>query len=173
MKKQLQTCKTLKNSKKELKDWNKELEYLKEEMKEENDFSSALFGGRSAEDDVKTLADAEDMYEDMEDAKEAKGTKQIALYEAVALDMQNFIDILEYYSENEGAFDRLAEAMEEEDEDMAERMDDYRDWKKNAKKGVKKFKKGLKDWNKELEEMKEEQVKGYEYPEIRLDEVTG
>ena len=113
-------------------------------------------GGRSAEEDAKTLADVEDLMEEMSDAKEAKGTKQIALYEAVALDLQNLIDIIDYYIEDEDAFDALVEAMEEEDEDMAERMDDYKDWKKNAKKGVKKFKKGLKDWNKELEEMKEE-----------------
>ena len=113
-------------------------------------------GGRSAEEDAKTLADVEDLMEEMSDAKEAKGTKQIALYEAVALDLQNLIDMLEYYIEDEDAFDALVEAMEEEDEDQAERMDDFKDWKKLIKSQRKNLKKDLKVWNKELEEMKEE-----------------
>ena len=113
-------------------------------------------GGRSAEDDAQAFADVKDLMEDASDAKEAKGTKQIALYEAVALDMQGYIDMVEYYMEDEDAFDALVEALEEEDEDMAERMDDYKDWKKSAKKVLKTFKKNLKEWNKELEEMKED-----------------
>ena len=35
--------------------------------------------GRSAEDDAKTIADVKDLMEKMQDAKKAKGTKQIAL----------------------------------------------------------------------------------------------
>ena len=112
-------------------------------------------GGRSAEDDAKAFADVADLKEGMSDAKEAKGTKQIALYEAAALDMQSYIDMVEYYMEDEDAFDALVKALEEEDDEMAERMDDYKDWKKSAKKVLKIFKKNLKDWNKELEEMKE------------------
>ena len=111
-------------------------------------------GGRSAEEDAKAIADSGDLVEAMSDAKEARGKKQIAQYEAVALDMQNFIDILEYYKEDEDAFDALAEAMEEENEDVAEEMGDYEDFKKIAKKVLKDYKKDLKDWNKELEEMK-------------------
>tara|TARA_B110000090_G_scaffold162830_1_gene179907 strand:- start:45 stop:881 length:837 start_codon:yes stop_codon:yes gene_type:complete len=146
---------------KDLEYWNQELEEIKEEMKEEMkeeyDFSSALFGGRSAEDDAKMMADGvADLREEMVYAKEARGKKQIAAFEAVALDIQSYIDMVEYYIEDEDAFDALVEALEEEDEDMAERMDDYKDWKKNAKKFMKNFKKSLKDWNKELEEMKED-----------------
>ena len=113
-------------------------------------------GGRSAEDDAKAFADVEDLKEGMSDAKEAKGTKQIAAYEAAALDMQSYIDMVEYYMEDEDAFDALVEAMEEEDEDQAERMDDFKDWKKLIKSQRKNLKKDLKVWNKELEEMKEE-----------------
>ena len=47
-------------------------------------------GGRSAEEDAKTMADVGDIYEAMEDAMEANGKKQIAQYEEVALDLQNF-----------------------------------------------------------------------------------
>ena len=114
-------------------------------------------GGRSAEDDAKAIIYGEDdIDEDARDAMEAKGKKQIALYEAVALDLQNYIDMLEYYIEDEDAFDALVEAMKEEDEDLAERMGDNEDFKKEVKKGLKNSKKDLKDWNKELEEMKED-----------------
>ena len=113
-------------------------------------------GGRSAEDDAKAIADSDDIVEAMSDAKEADGKKQIAQYEEVALDLQNLIDIIDYYIEDEDAFDALVEAMEEEDEDEAERMDDFKDWKKLIKSQRKNLKKELKDWNKELEEMKEE-----------------
>ena len=112
--------------------------------------------GRSAEDDAKTIADIADLMEKMQDAKKAKGTKQIGLYEEVAVDLQNYLDMVNYYMEDEGAFDDLVEAMEEEDDDMAERMEDYKDWKKIAKKQVKQMEDKLEEWNEELEEMKED-----------------
>ena len=62
-------------------------------------------GGRSAEEDAKAITDSDDIVEAMREAMEAKGTKQIALYEAVALDLQNLIDIIDYYIEDEDAFD--------------------------------------------------------------------
>ena len=112
--------------------------------------------GRSAEDDAKTIADIDDLMEKIQDAREAKGTKQIALYEEVVVDIQNYLDLLNYYMEDEGAFDDLVEAMEEEDDDMAENMEDYKDWKKMTKKSLKQIEDMLEDWNDDLEEMKEE-----------------
>ena len=112
--------------------------------------------GRSAEDDAKTIADIGDLMEKTQDAKKAKGTKQIALYEEVAVELQNYLDMVNYYMEDEGAFDDLVEAMEEEDDDMAENMEDYKDWKKMAKKQVKNMEEMLEEWNDELEEMKED-----------------
>jgi len=112
--------------------------------------------GRSAEDDAKTIADIDDLMEKTKDAKKAKGTKQIALYEEVAVEFQNYLDMMNYYMEDEGAYDDLVEAMEEEDEDMAENMEDYKDWKKMAKKQVKNMEEMLEEWNDELEEMKED-----------------
>jgi uncharacterized protein RhaS with RHS repeats len=114
--------------------------------------------GRSAEDDAKILADtSDDLREKMADAKKAKGTKQIALYEEVVVDLQSYLEMFNYYMEDEGAFDDLVEAMEEEDDDLAENMEDYKDWKKNVgKPTIKSMEDMLEDWKEELEEMKEE-----------------
>ena len=137
----------------------KEFKAMEDDLEEWIDDLEKLKDGESVrypEKDAKTIADTSDLQEKMQDAKKAKGTKQIALYEEAALDVQNYIDLIKYYMEDEGAFDDLVEAMEEEDEDVAENMGDYKDWKKIAKKQVKMIEDMLEDWNEELEEMKEE-----------------
>ena len=112
--------------------------------------------GRNVEEDAKIITDLSDLQEKIEDAKDAKGKKKIKLYEEVAVELQNYLDMVNYYMEDEGAYDDLVEAMEEEDEDMAENMEDYKDWKKMAKKQVKNIEEMLEEWNEDLDEMKEE-----------------
>ena len=137
----------------------KEFKAMEDDLEEWIDDLEKLKDGESVrypEKDAKTIADTSDLQEKMQDAKKAKGTKQIALYEEVAVELQNYLDMVNYYMEDEGAFDDLVEAMEEEDDKMAENMDDYKDWKKGAKKQVKNIEDMLEEWNEELEEMKEE-----------------
>ena len=111
--------------------------------------------GRNVEEDAKIITDLSDLQEKIEDAKDAKGKKKIKLYEEVAVELQNYLDMVNYYMEDEGAYDDLVEAIEEEDEDMAENMEDYKDWKKMAKKQVKNIEEMLEEWNEDLDEMKE------------------
>ena len=118
-----------------------------------------------AEDDAKTMVSIYVLELAIQEALEDEGTKQIASLEAVALDLQNYIDMLEYYSENEDAFDALAEAMKEEEESIASIVGiieeigdevDYKVWKIYAKSGITILKTELKYLNQELEEMKED-----------------
>ena len=111
--------------------------------------------GRNVEEDAKIITDLSDLQEKIEDAKDAKGKKKIKFYEEVAVELQNYLDMVNYYMEDEGAYDDLVEAMEEEDDDMAEYMEDYKDWKKMAKKQVKNIEEMLEEWNEDLDEMKE------------------
>lgn len=144
---------------KNFKNFKKEFKAMEDDLEEWIDDLEKLKDGESVrypEKDAKTIADTGDLIEKMQDAREAKGTKQIALYEEVAVELQNYLDLTNYYMEDEGAFDDLVEAMEEEDDDMAEDMEDYKDWKKMAKKQVKQIEDMLEEWNEELEEMKEE-----------------
>ena len=141
-----------KNAKREVKAMEDDLEEWKDDLEKLKDGESV----RYPEKDAITVADIDDLGEKIQDAKKAKGTKQITLYEEVAVELQNYLDMMNYYMEDEGAYDDLVEAMEEEDEDMAENMEVYKDWKKMAKKQVKNIEEMLEDWNEELDEMKEE-----------------
>jgi hypothetical protein len=133
---------------------------MEDNLEEWKDVLEKLKDGESVrypEKDAKTIVDISDLIEKQQDAKKAKGTKQIALYEEVAVEFQNYLDMINYYMEDEGAYDDLVEAMEEEDEDIAENMEDYKDWKKNVgKPTIKSMEDALEEWNEELEEMKEE-----------------
>ena len=118
--------------------------------------------GRNTNDDAETFIDwsdgtGEKNYQRLlSKALKADGKKQIKLYEEVAEETEDLIDMFEYYMKDKDNYEKLEEAIEEVDDDAAEAMESYKDYKKTFKPIVKNLKNALEEWNDELEELKED-----------------
>ena len=95
--------------------------------------------GRNANDDAETLLDwtdgtgERDYQKLISKAQKADGKKQIKLYEEVAEEREDLINMLEYYVKDKDNYEKLVEAMEEFNEDAAEAMPSYKEYKKIMK----------------------------------------
>ena len=109
--------------------------------------------GRNANDDAETLVNSlQDFERLMTKAEKADGKKKIKLYEEAEDELENLIEIAEYYAENKDNYEKLEEAMEEFDEEAADEMESYKEFKKGKKKFIKDIKIALKS----VEELKDE-----------------
>jgi len=109
--------------------------------------------GRSAKSDAETL-NSDDLFELVSEASnEEDSKKKIKLYKEASKDMDELIEIMEYYSEDEGNYEKLVKAMEELDED--EEIPSYKDFKKMMKPFIKQSKEDLEAWNDDLEKLKD------------------
>ena len=105
--------------------------------------------GRNAEEDAKTVSKMTNMYEQKKKAKQAEGTKRIKLYKKLAVNMQSVIDVMQYYSENEDAYDDFIVEVEYVNPKLAKQMGEYEDFKREVKTEINRMKEDLEDWNKE------------------------
>jgi hypothetical protein len=114
---------------------------------------SSCGNGRNANDDAETLVNSlQDFERLMTKAEKADGKKKIKLYEEAEDELENLIEIAEYYAENKDNYEKLEEAMEEFDEEAADEMESYKEFKKGKKKFIKDIKIALKS----VEELKDE-----------------
>ena len=109
--------------------------------------------GRSAKSDAETL-NSDNLVELVSEAlNEEDSKKKIKLYKEASKDMDERIEMMEYYSEDEGNYEKLVKAMEELDED--EEIPSYKDFKKMMKPSIKQYKEDLEAWNDDLEKLKD------------------
>jgi hypothetical protein len=112
--------------------------------------------GRNAEEDAKTVNKMTDWFGQKNKAKEAEGTKQIKLYKKLAVDMQNGIDVFQYYMENEDGYDDFIVEVKYVNPELAKNMGEYERFKRKVEKEIKKMKENLDGVNEGIEELKDE-----------------
>ena len=113
--------------------------------------------GRNANDDAEKYSDwAEgngDAAKLMTKARKADGEKQIKLYEEAADELEDLIEMMEYYMEDEDNYEKLVDVIFN---DLDEKMPFYKEFKKIMKDPLEFTKISLEDWNEDLEELKDE-----------------
>ena len=83
----------------------------------------------------------------------ASGKKQIDLYNELIETLREYLEIMEYYGEDEDTYEKLVKAMDEINEDLAKAMGEYD--KKKMKASIKNVKDVIESTEEKIEELEE------------------